>query len=144
MRFHVRRRRHTPTIIIVALIDVLIVLLIFLMVTTTFKQQPSLKLVLPDSSQAAKEGASEHQPLLVSIDKDGGLRLGATDKLPVTIEQLKSQLIGQLAKDSELKVSVSADKAAPWGTIVKVMDVTKEVKVKSVTFAVSANKSAAK
>ncbi len=40
--------------------DVLIVLLIFLMVTTTFKQQPSLRLALPESSQAQKEGANEN------------------------------------------------------------------------------------
>ena len=52
MRFFVRKRRQTPTVIIVALIDVLIVLLIFLIVTPTFKQQPSLRLALPESSQA--------------------------------------------------------------------------------------------
>jgi biopolymer transport protein ExbD len=49
MQFYPRKRRHPPAVIIVALIDILIVLLIFLMVTTTFKQQPALKLALPES-----------------------------------------------------------------------------------------------
>ena len=57
MRFYVRKRRQAPSVIIVALIDILIVLLIFLMVTSTFKQQPVLKLALPESSQAQKTGA---------------------------------------------------------------------------------------
>jgi len=54
MRFFVRKRKQTPTVIIVALIDILIVLLIFLMVTTTFKQQPALRLALPESTQSQK------------------------------------------------------------------------------------------
>jgi len=88
MRFYVRKRKQAPAVIIVALIDILIVLLIFLMVTTTFKQQPALKLALPESSQAQKTGASETPPMIVSIDPKGTLRFGA-DARPVTIERLK-------------------------------------------------------
>ena len=77
MRFFVRKRRQTPTVIIVALIDILIVLLIFLMVTTTFKQHPALRLALPESTQAMKTGAHETSPLVVSVDAQGNLRLGA-------------------------------------------------------------------
>ena len=76
MQFHVRTRRQPPAVIVVALIDVLVVLVIFLVVTTTFKQQPALKLALPDSTQAKREGANERPPLVVYIDKQGSLRLG--------------------------------------------------------------------
>src|SRR5262245_26988660 len=112
MRFYVRKRRQPPAIIIVALIDILIVLLIFLMVTTTFKQQPALKLALPESSQAKKTGAHEDAPLLVSIDKEGNIRFGA-DAKPVTTEQLKNELIAGVAKKPDLKLAISADQAAP-------------------------------
>ena len=71
MRFSARKRRQPPAIIIVALIDILIVLLIFLMVTTAFKQQPALKLALPESSQALRTGANETAPLVVTIDTAG-------------------------------------------------------------------------
>jgi biopolymer transport protein ExbD len=129
MRFYVRKRRQPPAIIIVALIDILIVLLIFLMVTTTFKQQPALKLALPESSQAQKSGAQENAPLVVSIDPQGNLRLGPEAK-PVTLDRLKEELTAAVGKNSDLRLAISADKAAPWGQVVKVMDAAKEAKLK--------------
>lgn len=131
MRFLIRKRRAAPAIIVVALIDVLIVLLIFLMVTTTFKQQSAMKLALPESSQSQKEGASEDVPLVVSIDPQGNLRLGQ-EALPVTVEGLKSELTSRTANNPDLKLAINADKAAPFGQIVKVMDAAKDAKIKAV------------
>ena len=131
MRFYVRKRRQVPAVIIVALIDVLIVLLIFLMVTTTFKQQPALKLALPESSQAQKPGAHDTAPVVVSIDTEGSLRFGPEGK-PVTVERLKTELAAEAAKTPDLKLAISADKKAPFGQIIKVMDAAKEAKIKAV------------
>ena len=131
MQFLVQKRRQTPAVIIVALIDVLIVLLIFLMVTSTFRQQPAIPLALPPSTQAQKPGESENAPLIVSIDKDGALRIG-TDARPITLDQLKSELQAQVEKKPGLVVAISADKNSPLGEFVKVWDVAKEVKVKAV------------
>ena len=130
MQFYVRKRRQAPAVIIVALIDILIVLLIFLMVTTTFKQQPALKLALPESSQAQKTGANEAAPMVVSIDPKGNLRLGA-DATPVTVERLKDKLLAEVARTPDLKLAISADKNAPIGQVIKVMDVSKEAKLKT-------------
>jgi biopolymer transport protein ExbD len=130
MRFYVRKRKQAPAVIIVALIDILIVLLIFLMVTTTFKQQPALKLALPESSQAQKTGANEVAPLIVSIDPKGNLRLGA-DATPVTIERLKEKLLAAVAKTPDVRLAISADKNAPIGEVIKVMDASKEAKLKT-------------
>jgi biopolymer transport protein ExbD len=131
MQFRAHRRRQAPTVIIVALIDVLIVLLIFLMATTTFRQQPSLRLALPESSQAHKAGANEAAPLVISIDDKGNLRMGAEAK-PVTPDQLKSELLSQIEKKPELKVAIAADKSAPFGEILKVMDAAKAANIKIV------------
>jgi biopolymer transport protein ExbD len=134
MRFFVRKRKGAPAVIIVALIDVLIVLLIFLTVTTTFKQnreQPALKLVLPESSQAQRTGVDEQAPLIVSVDPKGNLRLGI-EALPVTDERLKVELRERVAKEPQLKLAISADKDAPFGQIVKVMDAAKEANIKMV------------
>src|SRR5271163_3215934 len=97
MRFLVRKRRNAPAVIIVALIDVLIVLLIYLMVTTTFKQQPALRLALPESTHAQKTGAREDAPLVVSIDTKGVFRVGL-DAKPVTAERMKDELLAAAAK----------------------------------------------
>jgi biopolymer transport protein ExbD len=129
MRFFIRKRRGTPTVIIVALIDILIVMLIFLMVTTTFKQQPALRLALPESTQAQKSGASETAPLIVSIDPQGNLRLGP-GSVPLTADQLRAELISRAEKNPDLNLAISADKAAPIGQLVKVMDAVKEAKIK--------------
>lgn len=131
MRFPIRKRRQTPAVIIVALIDVLIVMLIFLLVTTSFKQQPALKLALPESTQAAKTGAQEDPPLIVSIDDKGNLRFGP-NATPVTVDQLKEQLSARAAQKPDLKLAINADKVAPWGQIVKVMDAAKDANIKVV------------
>ena len=128
MRFLIHKHRNTPTIIIVALVDVLIVLLIFLMVTTTFKQQSALKLAIPESSQGQKSGANETPPFVVSIDTNGIFYL---DKLPMTFEQFRSELLKQAAKNPQLVLAINADEKAPWGKIVKVRDAAAEAKIKS-------------
>jgi biopolymer transport protein ExbD len=130
MQFHPRKRRQAPAVIIVALIDILIVLLIFLMVTTTFKQQPALKLALPESSQAKKTGASEAPPWIVNIDPKGSLYLGA-DAKPVTTERFKEELLAAVARKPDLQLAISADKSAPIGQVIKVMDISKEANLKS-------------
>jgi biopolymer transport protein ExbD len=131
MRFPIRKRKQTPAVIIVALIDVLIVMLIFLLVTTSFRQQPALRLALPESSQAVKTGANEDAPLIVSIDPQGNLRLGA-DAIAVTSDRLKSELVTRVGENPELRLAINADKAAPFGQIVLVMDAAKAANIKMV------------
>ena len=131
MRFYVRKRRQPPAVIIVALIDILIVLLIFLMATTSFKQQPALKLARPESSQALKTGANESPPLVVSITANGSVYFG-TEQLPVTVDRLRNELVSQAARNPQLKLAISADKGAPFGQIVRVMDASKEAGIRGV------------
>jgi len=132
MRFPIRKRRQSPAVIIVALIDVLIVMLIFLLVTTSFRQQPALRLALPESSQAAKSGASEDAPLIVSIDPQGNIRLGV-EAIAVTTERLRSELTSRVGQNPELRLAINADKAAPFGQIVLVMDAAKAANIKRVS-----------
>jgi biopolymer transport protein ExbD len=133
MRFLVRKRRNAPTVIIVALVDVLIVLLIFLMVTTTFKQRPTLKLQLPESSQALKPGATTNDvPFIVSIESNGAFRAGPNAD-PMTLEQLQNRLQQEVAEKPQLKLNINADRNAPFYRIVNVMDVAKKLNIKSVS-----------
>ncbi|MHB8522473.1 MAG: ExbD/TolR family protein [Limisphaerales bacterium] len=125
MQFIQRKRRQAPTVIIVSLIDVLMVVLIFLMVTTTFKNQPSLKITLPESKQA-KTGASEGN-LLVTISKQAPyLFLGAQ---PTTLDQLRTTLRAAVQKNPRATVSINPDDLAPIGQVFKVLDVADDVKI---------------
>jgi len=130
MKFMVRKRRTAPAVIIVALIDVLIVLVIFLMVTTTFKQVPALQLALPASRQALRPGVSENPPQVVTISSNGLLFLATS---PFTLDQLQAQLATLAAMNPKLKLAVRADKDAPWGRIVEVMDAAKAAKVTDIS-----------
>lgn len=128
MQFTVRKRRQPPAVIIISLIDVLIVVLIFFMVSTTFKQQPAVKLVLPESKQS-NAGASENA-LVVTIPNKGPLSLGTQ---PVTLEKLQERLVEAVGKNPETTLSIRADTDAPFGQIIKVMDAAKAANIKSVS-----------
>jgi biopolymer transport protein ExbD len=127
MQFAPPRRRNAPSVIIISLIDVLIVVLIFLIVTTTVRQQPAIKLALPESKQQ-KTGASEKNPLVIVIPKEGPVYLR---KDPVTFDQLQGALTQAAQQNPDVAVSISADKDAPFGQIVKVMDAAKAAHIKN-------------
>jgi biopolymer transport protein ExbD len=132
MKFLVHKRRTAPAVIIVALIDVLIVLVIFLLVTTTFKQVPSLQLTLPSSHQSLKPGVTDNPPQIVTIASNGVVFLGANN-MPYTIDQLQGQLAGLARQNPKVRLAVRADRDAPWGRMVEVMDAAKAANIRDVS-----------
>lgn len=130
MEFFPRKKKNPPAVIIVALIDVLIVVLIFLLVTTTFKQQPSLKLTLPESSQAKTEGSSELAPVYVTMDKEGRVYLGAKGE-PITMDKLQTQLTALVRANPQVRVALEMDEGGPVGAFIKVTDAVRGAGVKS-------------
>jgi biopolymer transport protein ExbD len=128
MQFAPPRRRNAPSVIIISLIDVLIVVLIFLIVTTTVRQQPAVKLALPESKQQ-KTGSTENS-MVIYIPKSGPIFL---KKDPVTFDQLQGALTQAMEKNPETTVSISADTDAPFGQIIKVMDVAKAAHVRNMS-----------
>ena len=132
MHFASHKRRRAPSVIIVSLIDVLLVVLIFLMVTTTFKQKelPSLKLALPESKQAKPGSSAESKPFVVSVTTN--FPYFYLDNRPVTLDRLQNELSEAARKDPQLKLAIKADKLAPFGQVVKVIDAGKVAQVKSI------------
>ena len=120
MQFIARKKRQTPTVIIISLIDVLIVVLIFLMVTTTFKQQPSVRLALPDTREA-KPGATENS-IVITIPKEGPIYFKTE---PVTAEGLREKLAEAARANPQITLAIRADAGAAWGQVVQVMDAAK-------------------
>jgi biopolymer transport protein ExbD len=132
MRFSIRKRRHTPSVIIVSLIDVLLVVLIFMMVTTTTKKpEPALKLSLPQSKEA-KPGAPDLKPFVIQVTTN--FPYFFLGNRPVTLDRLQSELTAAVQKDPQLKVAVKADRHAPFGEIVKIIDASKVAQVGSLNF----------
>jgi len=133
MRFLGKKRQKAPSVIIVSLIDVLLVVLIFLMVTTTAKKaEPALKLNLPDSREAKPGTATDDKPLVVSVGTNAPyFYLGDQ---PVTVDRLQSTMTDAVTKNPNTRVEVKADKRAPFGEIIRLIDALKAAKVGSINF----------
>lgn len=131
MNFSRKRKRQAPAVIIIALIDVLMVVLIFLVVTTTFKQPlPSVKLALPETRQG-KSGATADPPLVVTISQqEPHLFIG---NRAVTATKLQEELSAAAKVNSQVKLAIRADKTAPIGQVVTVMDAAKAANIKNVS-----------
>jgi biopolymer transport protein ExbD len=137
MRFLHKKRARTPAVIIVSLIDVLLVVLIFLMVTTTAKQiEPTLKLNLPDSKEAKPgESSNKDKPFTILVATNFPyFFIGERGDRATTLDKLQAELTDAVKKDPNLKVAVRADKMAPFGEIVKLIDATKVAHVGSLNF----------
>jgi len=128
VKFYSRKRR-MPSVIIVSLIDILAILLIFVIVTTTFKRdQPSVVINLPDS-KTASAAPTQADPAILTISSDQKLFL---DNKPVELADLKDALVQMLAANPNRPLALNADKAAPFGFVISVMDVLKEANVRTV------------
>ncbi len=131
MSFYPRRRRAAPAIIIIALIDVLIVMLTFLLVTTTFRNQPSVKLALPEVGDAPKPGTSaDPVPMIVTIA--AGEPVYFIGSRAVTEDKLGQELRSAAAGDANLHLVLSADRNAPWERVAKALQMARAANVRHV------------
>lgn len=127
MRFYARKKR-TPAITIVSLIDILAILLIFFIVTTTFKRrQPQVLIELPESKTAEK-APSETEPLILAISADEKIFL---DEKPVEIAELAAALRRYQTDAPKRQLAMQADKGAPFGRVIEVLDAMKEAGIRN-------------
>jgi len=131
MNFVKSKKHKVPSVIIVSLIDVLLVVLIFLMVSTTFKkEQPALKLTLPESKVAQPGTADQKEPFVVSVSTN--FPYFYIGEKPVSFDQLQRELNTAVEKNPQLALKIRADKASPTGEFLKVIDAGKIAKVASI------------
>jgi biopolymer transport protein ExbD len=129
MRFYTRKRR-APSIIIVSLLDILAILLIFFIVTTTFrKSQPQLQINLPESKSAEQAPAEKDEPVVLSVKSADEISL---DGKPVTLDLLAEALKTVRTQAPSRPIAMQADREAPFGVVVKVLDALKDAGVKNI------------
>ncbi|HAM73511.1 MAG TPA: hypothetical protein DCM86_17905 [Verrucomicrobiales bacterium] len=131
MKFGREKRKAAPSVIIVSLIDVLIVVLIFLMVTTHFKnREASLKLALPESKEARQGSSTDSKPFTVLVATN--FPFFWIETKPVTLERLQNELVIAAKANPKVAVAIKADKNAPFGEVIKVIDAAKVAQVGSI------------
>jgi biopolymer transport protein ExbD len=119
MQFYTRKRR-TPLINVVSLIDILAILLIFFIVTATFrKPEPQLQINLPDSKSAEATAAAQKEPAILRVKSEKEITL---DEKPVTLESLTSSLKKLRESQPSRGIAMQADREAPFGVVVKILD----------------------
>jgi biopolymer transport protein ExbD len=127
VNFYAKRRRK-PEVIIVSLIDIFAILLIFMLITTQFKEeQPSVTIKLPESKTAVVAEKSPAKTVVLSIGEAEEIFL---DAKPVEIDALKTAITDLMRQAPPPILALNADKKAPFGVVIRVLDVLKESGVK--------------
>ncbi len=97
------------------IIDVLFLLLIFFIMTTTFTK-PVLNVVLPKAESA--EEARQRKELLIVVDADGAVFNEG--------RQLEEEdIILLMTSKTKLPINFQVDKAAPFASFIKVLDLAR-------------------
>jgi biopolymer transport protein TolR len=107
------------------MVDVMLVLLIIFMVTAPM-MQTGVDLELPQANISTLPDQDEK--LVLSIDKKGGLFLGA-DPVAIKWEDLKIKLETSAKVKSDRAVYIQADKNLPYGKVLDAMAIAKEAGV---------------
>ena len=129
MRFYTKRRK-MPSITVVSLIDILAILLIFFIVTTTFREKlPQLQINLPESKSAATASTEPKKVVILQIKGPDQITL---DDKPVTPASLPHAIMEVQRTNPGCSITMQADKEAPFGTVVTVLDALQEAGVKNI------------
>ncbi len=103
------------------LVDVMLVLLIIFMVTAPMMTQ-GVDVNLPETT--AKPLRQDENPVIISIDQDGGIALG---KIKADAKLLKQELEKLALMDKDKTILLKADKNVPYGIVAQVMADVKDV-----------------
>jgi len=129
MRFYTKRRK-MPSITVVSLIDILAILLIFFIVTTTFKDRlPQLQINLPESKSAAIATSETKKIILLQVKGPDQITL---DGKATTAKDLASGIKEVQRTHPGCSITMQADKEAPFGTVVSVLDALQEAGIKNI------------
>jgi biopolymer transport protein ExbD len=102
--------------------DILFILLMFFLMISTLANPNVIKMSVP----RAKSDTKTKQSVVVSVDKDKNVYVGATR---VSMDSLESALRKYINEGDSVKpaVVINADSVSQWGTIVQVMKVARKL-----------------
>ncbi len=121
MNFKRFRLEEDVSINLVSLIDVLFILIIFFMVSTTFTRERQLSVELPKAQ--GESGESANTFIEVVVGQDGEYAVNDKRLVNRDPETLEKAIRDQSQGDNTLPFLISADAAAPYQSVVTVMDV---------------------
>jgi len=117
-------KRPVPTVNVTPLVDVALVVLIILMVVTPMMTK-TFWLNLPkkdDRQQPSPPPDPNNQPLVLTVDKQGVIRV---NKTVLTRDEIGQRLPRMLAAKAQKVLYFDAHDGVPYGTAVEVMDLAR-------------------
>ncbi len=109
---------------VVPYIDVMLVLLIIFMITAPLLKQ-GVKVDLPAAGARPIDARllQKHEPLILTVDARGRLyvNIGSGANRPLAEDIVQARAAAVLRRDPRTPVLVKADRAVPYGTVVRAM-----------------------
>jgi biopolymer transport protein ExbD len=117
-----RQKKAEIDINLTPLIDVVFLLLIFFMVSTSFIKESHLTLNLPQAINGLSSD-SHRGGLEVIVDQNGSYHINDKSLVDTRLATLRSALKNLSQEDYSRPLTITADAAAPYQAIVRVIDV---------------------
>lgn len=132
-----RSRRLMGEINVVPYIDVMLVLLIIFMITAPLLTQ-GIKVDLPNAAAEPLDPdmLKKHDPLVLSVDKQGRLYLniGSNEDQPIDESTVIARAAAVIRRDAQTPVLVKADETVPYGRVVTAMVLLQQAGAQKVGF----------
>lgn len=113
------KRKEELQLNLTPLIDVVFLLLIFFMVSTSFKKENKLSINLPEANGEVME--SNIESIDINVNSEGMIFVNGQGLANQQLDTIGAA-IGLASSDTSLPVIISADKKAPYESVVKVME----------------------
>lgn len=126
MNFYQKRRRR-PEIIIVSLIDIFAIMLIYMIMSMQFKEDKAAVTIKLPESKSAVVTAQPVKSVVLSIAENEEIFLNASK---IEVDALKPAILDLMKQQPPPTLALNADKKAPFGTVIRVLDVLKEAGVR--------------
>lgn len=120
-----RRNKHRAEVSTHSLNDIMFFLLLFFLILSTMAHPNVIKVMLPESKEAASKEAKQNAQLTVDANKNYFL-----ESIPCTAQELERKLELLAAKDSTIGVSIQMDKSLSVQDLVDIMEMGKRQQIK--------------
>ena len=120
---NLRQTRHEePEINVVSLIDVVLLLVVFFILSSRFTDEGRLRVHLPHASAVPADKMSG-EPLVVSVNQQGGYLVNGHELINSSPETLRAALLKETGTNRNVRVTLRADARATHQSVITAMDV---------------------
>lgn len=134
-----KRGRVEATLELTPLIDVIFLLLIFFVMTTTpaMNTVEQLDVDLPDAESGQAVGEDEQLRVVLRVQPDGAIYIQeGDDSQPRPVEDIDDEIEALYHRDSAAKIWIQGDVEASHGSVIELLDATRNVGFERVQMAV--------